>query len=133
MMGLASALRAARIALVKDAIDAAGTAGLITFLGGTRPATGAAITAQPVVAACPLAYPCGTLAGGTLTLSAITPGTVVSAEPISWARLTAGNGAFVADLSVGLSGADILVDTLSPPLGTLFSPLGVQSLVEGGA
>lgn len=133
-IGLSSALRVARITLLLDAIDAGASGGTISFYTGARPATGAAITTQTLICQCDLDQPCGEVVGASIQFGTITAGAVLSdAAPIAWARVRDGDGVFVMDMSVGLSDADIVVNTLTPGLGSEFSPTGAQSISEGGA
>lgn len=108
-------LRNARLNLVRDDIDADIAAGVITILSGTRPATGAAITAQVALTIGTFSLPCAPdAASGELTFSAITYGDALADGTATWARIEDGAGAFVADASVGIpdSGADVILNSV---------------------
>lgn len=116
MLTFATALRTARAQLLATALDegAAGAATLKLY-GGTRPASGAAITDQPLLISLPLAHPSAqTVTGGVLTLKAIPEAMVTGNGTISWGRFLDRDGGFVADLDVGLpeSGADLEIPVL---------------------
>lgn len=116
MLSFANTLRTARVQLLADAIDA-GSAGAATLklYGGTRPGSGGNITDQPKLITLPLANPCAqSVNGGVLTLKAIPEAMVSGNGTITWARFSNRDGAFVADLSVGLtgSGADLEIPVL---------------------
>ena len=109
-MGITVAVRNDELTAIRDAIDA-GTAGKLKFLSGTRPATGGAETT--VLAELTLSATSGTVSGGVLTFNAITTDTEGVAGTISWARITTSADVAVADLSVGTSGEDINLNTLT--------------------
>lgn len=134
-IGLDSTLRDARLTLIKDAIDAGTGAGKLLIYGTPRPATGASAGAATQLASITLNDPCGTVSAGVLTLdidpvpadsSADATGTAV------WARLVTSADAFVADLSVGTSAADIIMNTTSVIIAM---PVSIVSgtITEGNA
>lgn len=101
-------------------IDSTG-AGVLTLYAGTQPPTGGTPTGA-AQASTPLATPCGTVDGATLTLAAPIEMLRTGAEPVTWARITTAAGAFVVDLTVGLvgTGAHIQLDALEGyPGGTI--------------
>lgn len=107
-------LRSARIALVRDALDAGGLAGVIRLYSGTRPAPGGAITTQVLQCSVPLAYPCGTVSGPTLTFDEPEDdGVRVAGDEITWARLVDSDDVFVADATVTAvdGGGDIIINS----------------------
>lgn len=135
MITLSLAVRNARTQSLLGALDANAAPGTISFFGGSRPATGAAITVQPSAGSvATLTKPCGTVSGGDLTFAAISPGVAVGGVVITWARFRDGAGSFVADASVGMagSGADIIFDDNEPAAGYALAPTGVQ-VIRGGA
>ncbi|URF02959.1 hypothetical protein [Cupriavidus campinensis] len=105
-IGMSTALRNARL----DAITtAAGASAKLRLYTGTRPATGAAITSQTLLAE----LTCGATfapaaSGGVLTLNAITGDSSADASgTATWARLLKSDGTtHVLDMDVGTSGAD---------------------------
>lgn len=124
-IGLATTLRNARLDQITAAIDA-GTAGLLRIYDGSRPATGGAATT--LLAELTFSDPsAAAAAGGVLTFSAITADASANATgTATWARIVTSAAAFVADMSVGTSGADINFNTTSIVAGANVS---VSSLV----
>lgn len=111
-LGLNTNLRNNRANAIKTDIDKGGAAGALRVYDGTRPATGG--TATNLLATLPLSFPCASAAsGGVLTLSAITSGTAGNTGTATWGRVVDSTGAFVADYSVGASGADFNLNTVS--------------------
>jgi len=117
-LGINVTIRTAQVDLIKTAIDAGVGAGKINFYDGTRPATGAAITTQVLLGTVLCSDPCGSSANGVLTFSAFTDDSNADATgTASWARITDSADTFVTDASVGLSGADINLNSLSIVIG----------------
>lgn len=133
-IGYAMALRTARMTAVKDAINYATGAGTLKIYSGTRPATGAAITSQVLLATLTFATDCGTVSNGVLTFAAITADSSADAEgTATWARIADGDGAFVADLNVGAtSDFDVVLNTTAIVAGGEVS-ITSASLTEGNA
>ncbi|MNN02453.1 hypothetical protein D3C81_1151140 [compost metagenome] len=106
-IGMSTALRNSRL----DAITtAAGASAKLRLYTGTRPATGAAITSQTLLAE----LTCGATfapaaSGGVLTLNAITGDSSADASgTATWARLLKSDGTtHVLDMDVGTSGSDL--------------------------
>jgi hypothetical protein len=111
-VGCSTTLRNARL----DAITtAAGGSALLRIYDGTRPATGAAITSQVLLAelTCNATF-APAASSGTLTLNAITQDSSANATgTATWARIVTSGATFVLDCSVGTSGADINLNTTS--------------------
>lgn len=129
-----TAIRTARMQVVEDAINFATGAGTLKLYSGVRPATGAAITTQTLLATLTFTTDCGTTASGALTLAAVEDDTDAAADGVAtWARIEDGDAAFVADLSVGTAApADlILSNTTIVAGGTVSITSGV--LTEGNA
>jgi len=105
------AVIANRLKAMTDAIDSASTAGYLNIYDGTRPsAKGDAVTTQVKLAAIRFAKPsAGPVSGTTLTLQMGSPVLALKTGVASWARITNGDGVFVADLDIGPeeSGADV--------------------------
>jgi hypothetical protein len=136
-LGFSTTLRNNRATQTLNAIDANASAGQILIYSGTRPATGAAITAQLLLATLTLSKPSGTVSGGVLTLAAITSGTgsaaaTASGTDATWARIVDGGGTFVADASVGTSGADINLSAVHIVTGATVSVTS-GTITEGNA
>lgn len=106
-LGLSSTARNARLAALASEIDGGGAAGTLKIYSGTRPATGAAITTQTLLATLTFAYPCAAApSAGSMTMNSITSGVGV-AGTAAWFRIESSAGVFVADGSIGTSGADL--------------------------
>lgn len=119
-LGLNTTTRNNRLNQIKTAIDAGGAAGFLRVYDGTRPATGG--TATNLLAQLTLSYPSAPSAsGGALTFSAITSATAGATGTATWGRIVDSTGAFVADCSVGTSGADYILNTTSITSGVQVS------------
>lgn len=135
-LGLATALRNARLDLIRDAIDAGAGPGTLKIYTGTRPATGGALSGNTLLGTLTFADPCApNAADGVLTFSAITQDAAADASgTATWARVADSAGAFVLDLSVGAtgSGADIELNTTNIVTG---GPISITSatLTEGNS
>jgi len=132
VLGLATALRNARLDEIRTLIDAGAGAGLLRVYDGTRPATGG--TATTLLAELTFSDPCAPAAsGGTLTFSAITADASANATgTATWCRVVDSTGAFVFDGSVGTSGADYNLNTTSITAGVQVSCTSAV-LTEGNA
>ena len=131
-IGLAPAIRNARLQVIADAINAGAGAGTLKFYSGARPVTGGAVTT--LLATLTFSDPANaSIASGVLTFSAITQDASADATATAtWARIQDSTGAFVADLSVGAvgSGADIILNNTSIVAGGAVSILSF-SITEG--
>jgi len=129
-IGLITGVRNARLAVIRDAIDAAATPGVLRLYVGTRPATGAAATPEDLVCSVALQQPCATIDAGVLTFlfGGETPASA-SGEP-TWGRFEDGDGNPVLDGDVG-AGELIQVDTVTVYYGGLVSGNVSSTLTEG--
>jgi hypothetical protein len=110
-VGMSSTLRNARL----DAITtAAGASAKLRIYDGTRPATGGTATTLLAELTCNATF-APAASGGTLTLNSITSDTSADATgTATWARIVKSDGTtHVLDCSVGTSGADINLNTVS--------------------
>lgn len=119
-LGLSTALRSAMIDAIWTAI---GTSGKVRIYSGTQPATGG--TATTLLAELPLSATAGTTTSGVGTFNAITnDSSADNTGTASWCRvLTSGNTA-VIDGTVGTSGADLNLNTVSIVSG---GPVAISS------
>lgn len=124
-VGLDATLRSTRMNAITTAIDA-GAAGLLRIYDGSRPATGGAATT--LLAELTFSDPSAAgAASGVLTFSAITADASANATgTATWARIVTSAAAFVADMSVGTSGADINFNSVAFVIG---GNVAVTSLV----
>ncbi|WP_429011726.1 hypothetical protein [Aeromonas veronii] len=111
MISYAEGLRTSRAQLLATAIDTgSGASAKLTIYTGTKPAPGAAPTDQLALVALTFSHPCAkTISGGVLTLKPLAEQMVIGSGAPTWGRIVDRDGAFVADLDVGVpgSGADL--------------------------
>lgn len=109
-LGYVTALRNAQADAITTAI---GNAGLLRIYDGARPATGG--TATTLLAELTLGSPpAGAAASGVWTANAITQDSSANATgTATWFRIVTSAAAFVMDGSVGTSGADLNLNTVS--------------------
>jgi hypothetical protein len=114
-LGYVATLRNAQLQEIQIAADAGSGAGLLRIYDGTRPATGAAITSQVLLAELTLSDPSAPAASaGVLTLSAITQDSSANATgTATWFRIVDSNSNVVLDGNVGTSGSDLNLTTTS--------------------
>lgn len=131
-VGLAVTLRNARANLISAAVDAGAGPGLFRVYDGTRPATGG--TATTLLAELTFSDPSAAAAsGGVLTFNAITADPSANASgTATWGRMVDSTGAFVDDFSVGTSGADFNLNTVTITSGVQVSCTSA-TLTEGNA
>jgi hypothetical protein len=118
-IGMNVLLRNARL----DAITTfAGGSCKLRIYDGSRPATGGTVTTLLAELTCNATF-AGAASGGILTLNAITADTSADATgTATWARIVKSDGTtHVLDCSVGTSGADINLNTVSIVTGAQVS------------
>jgi hypothetical protein len=119
-IGLSTTVRNNRLTQIVNAIDGGAGNGTLKIYDGTRPATGG--TATTLLGTLTFSKPCGAVAAGVLTFSAITSDTSADAtSTATWARIADSTGTFVLDCSVGTSGSDINLNTVSIVTGAQIS------------
>lgn len=115
-MALAYDVTTIRNAMLDTITTRAGASALLRIYDGTRPATGAAITSQVLLAelTCNATF-APAASGGTLTLNAITQDSSANnTGTASWFRIVKSDGtSFVLDGNVGTSGSDLNLVTTS--------------------
>ena len=132
-IGMNTSLRNARGQKMIDALDAGAGAGYISFYDGIRPVTGGLVTG--LLATTVLSDPSAVVANGVITFNSINDDVSADANgTISWARFTDSTGAFVMDVSCGVSGsgADIIFNTTTAKVGGAVQILSAV-ITEGGA
>lgn len=119
-LGFVAAVRNAELDAITTQI---GTSGKLRIYSGTQPATGG--TATTLLVDLPLsATAAPAAASGVLTLNAITTTNASATGTASWFRiLTSANGILI-DGTVGTSGADLNLNTLSLVSG---GPVAISS------
>lgn len=128
-VGMSTGLRNARL----DAITTtAGASALLRIYDGTRPATGAAATTKLAELTCNATF-APAASGGVLTLNSIANGTALATGTATWARIVKSDGTTqVLDCSVGTSGADINLATVSIVTNATVS-ITSATITEGNA
>lgn len=118
-LGIVTAARNAQLDDIRTRQDAGAGASLLRIYDGTRPATGGAATT--LLAELTFSDPvAGAASGGVLTYSAITQDASANATgTATWCRVVDSTGAFVFDGSVGTSGQDYNLNTVSITAGVV--------------
>lgn len=129
-LALNTALRTTRAnAIVTDA----GSGSLLRFYTASRPATGASITSQTLLATVTFSGTLGSVSSGVITLgdpAAVLP---VANGTATWARLLRSDGTtFVADFDVGTSGSDINIGSTALTTA-IYLDLSGGTITEGNA
>lgn len=134
-IGIDTTIRNNRLQVIMDALDAGVNAGYIEFYTGTRPATGGALAGNTLLGTCTLSKPSGTIANGVFTFDTISDDQSADNDgTMTWCRFFDGDGTFVMDASVGLSGstATVIATTVNIITGGVIRVTS-GSLTEGGA
>lgn len=91
----------ARLNGTRSFLDAGVDPARVRLYGGTRPANASADPGSPMLVEIPLTKPCGTVAGGVLTLTQASDGLVLQTGVVTWARFVNGNGVTAFDCDAG--------------------------------
>lgn len=104
---------ATRHAQNEGLITYAGTGSIINIYQGSQPASAnVGITTQVLLASCPIAGVFGTDTNGTLTLGSVTTSTAIATGTANFFRVfKSDNTSVVMDGSIGVTGADLNLDT----------------------
>lgn len=112
----------------------AGTGAIFSLYTGTQPANAnTAITSQVLLVSMVIAGVFGTDTNGTLTLGAVTAGIAANTGTAAWFRIyKSDNSTVVMDGSVGLTGADLNLNSVSI---TALQTVGITSgtIIRGNA
>jgi hypothetical protein len=109
---------ATRHAQNEGLITYAGSNALFNLYSGTQPANAnTAITTQVLLVSMPISGVFGTDVNGTLTLSAVTETNAVGSGTASFFRIFKADNSVIMDGSVGLSGADLILNTVDIAAG----------------
>jgi len=122
-MNMIVALKNAVLQQFVDKIDAGGAAGSMAFYTADMPnSASTAISTQTLIGTTALSYPCGTVADGLLTFSAITEDASADADgTVAFVRYKDSGGNAVLDLDVSTVG------------GTGFVQMNTTTVAKGGA
>lgn len=135
-IGMVEALRNARLDEITAAMDAGSGAAKLRIYTGPRPATGAAITTETLLAELTFSDPSASGAsGGVLTLDPITQDSSADATgTAAWARILDSDNNFVMDLSVGAAGSGADIELVSTSI-TTGQPVAIAAatITEGNA
>lgn len=102
-LGFALSVRNARAQAVVDHLDKAALPGSLAIFATAQPSTGDPPGGAPL-ASIPLQKPCGTVANGVITFNVTQPGQVNPGGTAVWARGYDGDGNFVVDGNVAVTG-----------------------------
>jgi hypothetical protein len=109
---------ATRHAQNEGLITYAGSNALFNLYSGSQPANAnTAITSQVLLVSMPISGVFGTDVNGTLTLSAVTETNAVGSGTASFFRIFKADNSVIMDGSVGLSGADLILNTVDIAAG----------------
>lgn len=127
-LAFSTSIRNNMLAQILAAIDSDASAATIRIYDGTRPASGAVITSENVLAELILTYPAApTPANGLLDLSSIADDASANTSgTATWFRITDNSGDFAIDGDVGVtsSGADMELNS------TTITALAVVSITN---
>lgn len=115
MLGISTAVKNAILSVVRSAIDASQSApGVIKIYTAPVPnPPGSQITTQLLLATLTFSSPCGTVNNGVLTFNTILDEpTAPNTGTAAWARILDGSGNWIADVTVGTSNADIILNSV---------------------
>jgi hypothetical protein len=109
---------ATRHAQNEGLITYAGSNALFNLYSGSQPANAnTAITTQVLLVSMPISGVFGTDVNGTLTLSAVTETNAVGSGTASFFRIFKADNSVIMDGSVGLSAADLILNTVDIAAG----------------
>lgn len=116
-LAYADAILNNRLTQIANAINAGAGAGKLRIYDGVQPAKGGAVT--NLLAELTFSDPAeATITGGVLTFDTITADTSANAPgTATWFRIVDSNNAFVLDGTVGTSGADLNLNSVSISTG----------------
>lgn len=102
-LGFSPSLRQARAEATVGRLDAASAPGSIELYATAQPAFGAAAGGSPL-AVMTLQKPCGSASGGVIAFAPSLPAQVVTGGTVLWARAKDGDGNWVIDGNVAVTG-----------------------------
>lgn len=139
-LNFAQAVLTDRLEALTRALDADSSAGKINIYSGPRPAAGAAVTTQTLLASVSFQKPSsGGVSNNVLTLLYVGGAVLAVGTGVAvWARFTSGSGAYVADMDVSLvqnpdgtpGTGEVQLDATQVYAGGSVTVVGVASLTE---
>jgi hypothetical protein len=126
-IGASTTLRNSQIGCLTTA---AANGALLHIYSGPRPATGAAITSQTLLAQLTCGSPFAAApSGGAITMGGVTPAAAVATGGAVWARLTDSSGNFILDMDVAVSGSDLNLNSTAIQSGAEVSVTSGQFMI----
>ena len=116
---LSEAVRNARLQVIADAIDAAGSAGALRFYSGARVGHPGIDPGVTLLLQTKFQRPSGLVDAGVLTFTALDEAVVIADGTTTWARIVDSAGVGILDIDVGLvgSGQDVELDQVQLATG----------------
>lgn len=111
-LSFSTAARNARAEAIIAQFDKAATPGTLELYSTTQPSPGAAAGGSPL-AIIPLQKPCGTVSGGVISFITSQPAQVSPGGTVLWARGKDGDGYWVLDGNVAVTGTSGAAFTLA--------------------
>jgi hypothetical protein len=111
---ISTALNEARLTATRDYLDSGASSAKLQIYATPRPTPGGAPSPGTLLVELILTEPCGTVAGGVLTVTAVGEATAVGSGTPVWGRFVNGSGAWVIDADAGGPGSNqpiVLSDT----------------------
>jgi len=128
-----TAMRTGAMQGLATRIDAAGAGASLAIYGNTRPAAGATAGAAALVKVT-LAYPCGTVSAGVLTLADTAFAQILNGGDPVWARIEDADDVWLGDFSVGTQAmhtsnpatAEVILEATHLYTGAFLALIGAQ-------
>jgi hypothetical protein len=122
-LAYSTTLRNAQLDAIDDAMNAGSAGATLKIYSGTRPATGAALSGNTLLATLTFSTTAfGAASGGSITAASITSDSTADATgTASFFRIEDSDSTFIMDGDCGTSGSDLNLDTTSISAGATVS------------
>lgn len=122
-LAYSTTLRNAQLDAIDDAMNAGSAGATLKIYSGTRPATGAALSGNTLLATLTFSTTAlGAASSGSITAASITSDSSADATgTAAWFRVEDSNSTFIMDGDCGTSGSDLNLDTTSISAGATVS------------
>ena len=122
-LAYSTTLRNAQLDAIDDAMNAGSAGATLKIYSGTRPATGAALSGNTLLATLTFSTTAfGAASGGSITADSITSDSTADATgTASFFRIEDSDSTFIMDGDCGTSGSDLNLDTTSISAGATVS------------